>query len=119
MWQAATGRGLKSPDWTTSTRPAHCRLDETAYTILLRDRITGSALDTRPDHALVSTSPGTAIVTWTGRKHARQVASEETRQIAYPDADDDETKHGRGAALFTRRGDYLATGWLGSYQQIQ
>jgi len=88
----------EKPHWTTSARPAHCRLDETAYTTLLRDRVTGSALDAKPDHVLVSTSPGTAIVTWTGRKLARQLAGVETNQVAYPDADDDEAKHGHGAA---------------------
>jgi len=119
MWQAASARDLTSPDWTASTRPAHCQLDDIAYTTLLRDRITGSTLDVRQDHALVNSSPGTAIVTWTGHRLARQLASEETWQVSYPDADGDEARDGHGAALFTRRGDHLATGWLGSYQHIQ
>jgi helicase len=119
MWRAASVRGLASPDWPTGARPAQCRLDDTAYTTLLRDRVTGSTLDERRDHVLINSAPGTAIATWAGRKLARQLAGEQTRQATLPDADDDDAEDARGAALFTRRGDYLATGWLSSYQQIQ
>ena len=95
-----------------------------ACTTLLRDRATGSTLDERHDHVLVDTSPGIAIMTWTGRKLVRLLAGEETRQTTFPDTGDDDTgddeaKDAHGAALFTRRGDYLATGWLASYQHIQ
>ena len=119
MWRAASARGLTSPDWPAGARPAQCQLDETAYMTLLRDRVTGSALDERHDHVLVSGPPGAAVMTWTGRRFARQLAGEQTQQVTFPDADDDETGNARGAALFTRRGDYLATGWLASYENVQ
>jgi hypothetical protein len=40
-------------------------------------------------------------------------------QAAFPDAGDEAADDGRGAAIFTRRGDYLATGWLSSYQHVE
>jgi helicase len=119
MWRAASARGLASPDWPTSARPAQCRLDDNAYVTLLRDRVTGSTLDERHDHVLVNSAPGTAIATWAGRTFLHQLADDQNRQAAFPDAGDEATDDGRGAAIFTRRGDYLATGWLSGYQLIE
>jgi helicase len=119
MWQAASARGLVSPDWPPGARPAQCQLDDSAYTTLLRDRATGSMLEDRRDHVLVSSTPGAAIATWAGRRFAHQLAREQTWQATFPDADEDDADDGCGAALFTRRGDHLATGWLANYQHIQ
>jgi hypothetical protein len=107
MWRAASARGLTSPDRPAGARPAQCQLDDTAHMALLRDRATGSALDERPDHVLVSSPAGAGVMTWTGRRFDRQLAGEQTPQVTFPDADDDETGNASGAALFTRRGDVL------------
>ena len=98
---------------------AQCQLDDNVYITLLRDRVTGSTLDERHDHVLVNSAPGTAIATRAGRRFARQLADLQNWQVAFPDAGDEAAGDGRGAAIFTRRGDYLATGWLSSYQHIE
>src|SRR5260370_39691590 len=103
MWQAASARDLTSPDWTASTRSAHCQLDDIAYTTLLRDRITGSTLDARQDHALVNSSPGTAIGTWTGHRLARPRAREESCQVGYPAPRRRAPPGAHGAGVMTRR----------------
>jgi helicase len=118
MWKAATSRGRGSPDWPPGSRPSHCALDPAAYTTLLRDRLTGSTLSEHPGHVSVAAPAGAAAMTWTGRTYTREIPGTEPAQIPWPppaacaDAD-------HGAALFSRRGDYLGTGWLASYQQIQ
>jgi helicase len=45
LFTTATARGNTSPDWTTTARPSGCRLDPADYTILLRDRTTGTTTD--------------------------------------------------------------------------
>jgi helicase len=119
LWKDATARGLNSPDWPTGGRmPSDCQLDYAAYAALLRDRITGATLDEQHDHVLVNGFPGIAITTWTDRRFIHQLAEEQTTKIPFPSADDP-TVSAHGAALFSRRGDYLATGWLTDYQGIQ
>jgi hypothetical protein len=39
--------------------------------------------------------------------------------LPFPIWNDEAAGDRRGAAIFTRRGDYLATGWLSSYQHIE
>jgi helicase len=118
MWKAATSRNLNSPDWPPGARPSRCALDPAAYTILLRDRLTGSTLREHPSHVCVTAPAGAAALVWTGHTHTREILTNETVRISYPSpGDSSDTAH--GAALFSRRGDHLGTGWLASYSQIE
>lgn len=118
MWRAATSRGLTSPDWPHGTRPSTCALDPAAYTTLLRDRLTGSTLREQSGHVIARGPAGTAALTWTGTTRSRQILSTEAAQIPYP-ARGDSAGNSHGAAMFSRRGDHLGSGWLASYHHAQ
>jgi helicase len=115
LWRAATARGLTSPDWPSGTRPSYCELDPAGYATLLRDRLTGSTLREEPGHISAAAPAGAAALAWTGHAYAREILGPEAVQIAYPaPPEPSDTVH--GGALFSRRGDYLGTGWLASYR---
>ncbi|WP_131736252.1 DEAD/DEAH box helicase [Actinomadura roseirufa] len=117
MWQAATRRGVDNPDWPAGAPPTGCRLDTAGYRTLLRDRLTGAALTLSPGHALVNAAPGTVATTWNGRARTRARVEADQLPLLVPAAapEDDPAP---GAALFSRRGDYQATGWLSVYHRM-
>jgi helicase len=112
LWKAATARGLTSPDWPSGTRPSRCELDPAGYATLLRDRLTGSTLREDPGHISAAAPAGAAALAWTGQAYVREVLGAEAVQVRYPES----SGTVRGGALFSRRGDYLGTGWLASYR---
>ncbi|WP_199752822.1 DEAD/DEAH box helicase [Actinoplanes sp. ATCC 53533] len=114
LFATARKRGVGNPDWTTSARPSGCRLDPADYTTLLRDRATGTSVDPFASGAKVTAPPGAVITTWTGTNHAAQRSTGDPLEIPYPDVDTN--GHASGIAIFTRRGDMLANGWLEPYQ---
>ncbi len=113
LFTAARQRGVASPDWTASARPSGCRLDAADYTTLLRDRATGTIIEPQPGGAKVTAPPGAAVVIWAGSRHTAYRSTGDPTAVAYPDGDRNQQA---GIAVFTRRGDLLATTWLASYQ---
>ncbi|MCA2217185.1 DEAD/DEAH box helicase [Jidongwangia harbinensis] len=110
MWRAAAGRGYAGPDWPAGRAPAGCVLDDREYPALLRDRATDSRLTEYPPHAWVTGPAGAVAVTWSGPHWRTTGLRRGTAEAPYPEGGGP-----RGAALFTRRGDYRATGWLSAY----
>ncbi|MDO0911149.1 DEAD/DEAH box helicase [Streptomyces sp. DT2A-34] len=116
MWRAATGKQITDPDWPTTARPSHCQLPDTAYMALLRDRVTGSIVDIDGDHATWSVPAGLSRTTWTGTAFDQDVSDGTEQATAFPKAlADDPSGEQRGCAVFSRRGDGIATGWLARY----
>ncbi|KOV82478.1 DEAD/DEAH box helicase [Nocardia sp. NRRL S-836] len=120
MWRSAIGRGVRAPDWAPGRPPAHCQLDQAAYTALLRERTTAAQLTARGDGVTITGIAGAAAVAWTGRRHTAVTITRATTELGYPVLDDDDPDAGAasGAAVFTRRGDHRATGWLAAYGQL-
>nr|WP_227457247.1 DEAD/DEAH box helicase [Micromonospora purpureochromogenes] len=114
LFATATARGITSPDWTTTARPSGCRLEPADYTTLLRDRTTGTTIDPQPDSVKITAPPGALVVTWTGSSTSAYRATGDLTELPYPDGDPEQA---RGLAVFTRRGDSIATGWLDTYQR--
>ncbi|MFJ6671672.1 DEAD/DEAH box helicase [Actinosynnema sp. NPDC091369] len=108
LWRSAVARGVRSPDWPPGRSPAGCVLDHAGYTALLRERTTNYALAAHADHATATGGTGASAVAWRGRTWT---APSTSATIAYPESEDDDP----GVAVFTRRGDYRATGWLDAY----
>lgn len=114
LWTAARARGYTSPDWPTRGRPADCHLDRAAYQSLLRDRATQVTIDLGPGQARVTGPAGSILAVWTGPRH-------ETVPLAGGSAVARLPEHSAGqpgAAVFTWRDDYRATGWLAAYSQL-
>jgi ATP-dependent DNA helicase len=116
LFKAATRRGITGPDWTASARPTGCQLDVGAYTTLLRDRATGTHLAPGAGEVTVAAPPGMTIITWAGTTLAQHRSSGDRQTIAYPPRHDEPAP--TGAAVFSRRGDFTATGWLTAYHHI-
>ncbi|MBB5953640.1 superfamily II DNA/RNA helicase [Saccharothrix tamanrassetensis] len=115
MWRSAVARGVRSPDWPPGRPPAECELDQAGYTALLRERTTTASLTVHDDHATVAGTVAAVAVTWRGKHHSPPTATKATVDLAFPDAPDEPDT---GVAVFTRRGDYRATGWLSSYDAL-
>lgn len=118
MWRSALSRGVRAPDWAPGRPPADCELDQAAYTALLRERTTSAVLTARGNGAVISGIAG--AVAWTGRTRTPVTITRNTTEIDYPVIGDGDPDAGAasGAAVFTRRGDHRATGWLAEYGQI-
>lgn len=119
-WRAARARGHASPDWPVTAPPAGCRLDDAGYQAFLRDRGTeatigltgGVARATAPAGSVLAVGAGSAYRV-TPVKRGTAVARLSAPDPADPGADQS------GAAVFTWRGDYRATGWLAAYSRIK
>ncbi|WP_214516720.1 DEAD/DEAH box helicase [Nocardia salmonicida] len=116
LWTAATDHGRTNPDWSETGRPRRCRLDQSDYALLLKERTTNFTL-TEVDGQISVSRPSTGtLVTWSGTDFDTVPSAKGQAEIS---AGTTTQLHGAtGAALFTRRGDYRATGWLNDYQQI-
>jgi ATP-dependent DNA helicase len=110
LFTAASGRGLTDPDWASRGRPHDCRLPDDDYQALLRDRATGVKIERQTDHVTASGPDGSVLVTWRGSRYARTPMARGEAVTAFAEGDGDP-----GAAVFTWRGDYQVTGWLGRY----
>ncbi|WP_033427310.1 DEAD/DEAH box helicase, partial [Saccharothrix syringae] len=114
LWRSAVARGVRSPDWPPGRSPAGCVLDHAGYTALMRERTTNYALTAHASGAAVTGGTGAAAVAWRGRARTEPTTSAST--IPYPESDDESPD--TGVAVFTRRGDYRATGWLAAYTAV-
>jgi helicase len=120
LWNAARARDHVSPDWPVSGRPAHCELDEAGYQAFLKDRATGSAIEVSGNEVRAKGPAGSVLAVWSGSVHEitplrRGYA---TALLPSPDPGDDFGAPQSGAAVFSWRDDYQATGWLGGYSRI-
>ncbi|MEU4443293.1 DEAD/DEAH box helicase [Actinosynnema sp. NPDC050801] len=116
LWRSAIARGVRAPDWPPGRSPAGCVLDHAGYTALLRERTTDHVLNAHADTATVTGGTGATAIAWRGRAWTAPTTS--TSTLAYPATEDDE-QAGTGVAVFTRRGDYRATGWLDAYTTLR
>jgi helicase len=120
LWRAARARGHASPDWPGTAPPAGCRLDVAGYLTLLRDRATAATIDITDGVATAQAPAGSVLAVWTGSAYTvalvkRGSAAAQLPQPALGDPAADQS----GAAIFTWRGDYRATGWLAAYSRAQ
>jgi helicase len=111
LWQAATASGLTSPDWEVTGRPRHCQLDAAEYHALLTERATSATIDLHSNRTNATAADGSVLVTWTGRQYRMTPILQGKASVP----DDENNGLDRSAAIFTRRGDYRATGWLRTY----
>ncbi|MFD1149955.1 DEAD/DEAH box helicase, partial [Saccharothrix hoggarensis] len=116
LWRSAVARGVRAPDWSPGRSPAGCVLDHAGYTALLRERTTTYDLAAHADRATVTGGTGATAVAWRGRTWTAPTTSAAT--VPYPAPDDEPPDADTGVAVFTRRGDYRATGWLAAYTAI-
>lgn len=116
LWQQATGRGITAPDWHQTTPPRGCRLEPHDYTALLRDRTSRYELDqTGPDDITLRDAVAGTLVVWTGTATTTHTITDRFVTTFPPSVDDPANSPDRGAAVFTRRGDYKAVGWLAEH----
>lgn len=121
LWNAARARGHGSPDWPTTGRPAYCELDDAAYLEFLKDRATGAAIEgpgiEGPGSKVRAKGPpGSVLAVWTGSAHQITPIRRGYAVVSGHQPDPGDPDAGQsGAAVFTWRDDYLATGWLGAY----
>ncbi len=114
LWRSAVARGVRAPDWPPGRSPAGCVLDHAGYTALLRERTTNYTLAAHADNATVTGGTGATAIAWRGRTWTTPTTS---ATVAYPPPDDEDATQ-TGVAVFTRRGDYRATGWLDAYSSL-
>jgi helicase len=114
LWAAARARGYVSPDWPTGGRPAQCHLDDAGYLSLLRDRATGTTLQTVGNTVRSVGPAGSVLVVWTGDVYQMTAIKRghAVAELSLPGSRE------TGAAIFTWRGDYQATGWLAAYSRM-
>ncbi|WP_238413236.1 DEAD/DEAH box helicase [Saccharothrix deserti] len=114
LWAAVGARGITAPDWPHTAPPHDCRLDSGEYTMLLRERVTHCALDAGGDRVTAADPVSGTLTAWTGSA-TTNATIEGLTTVVYPKADDNDDAV-RGAAIFTRRGDHKAIGWLARYR---
>jgi helicase len=101
LMRSARRRGVLSPDWPPGKAPKGCQLDEAGYQLLLRERTTETMPWVTSHAPRLGLSTGAQPVLWAAE--------------AYGPPDAFEAREGVERALFTRRGDYCAGGWLSAY----
>jgi helicase len=124
MWQAARARGIDAPDWTGTTPPGDCALTPDRYHALLAERATGVRPDLRDDRVRVAAPSSSVIRLWNGATTTLHIGDDEETTLLLPPDVPSDGRYGNsagnsGAAVFTRGGDRLATGWLGGYAAIR
>ncbi|WP_229402237.1 DEAD/DEAH box helicase [Micromonospora okii] len=115
LFAAATERGITDPDWASSARPSGCRLGPVDYAALLGERATAATVDPQPGGVKVTAPPGAVLVVWSGAATSTYRSTGVPADLAYPPGDP--APRSSGIAIFTRRGDVVATDWLGSYRR--
>ncbi|MFC9946561.1 DEAD/DEAH box helicase [Streptomyces pratensis] len=115
MWSAARDKGLRSPDWDTRTPPSGNRLDPSSYAALLRERIGENELTVRGRQVRVRAATRRTLTTWNGNECSVRAVQRGGPEYALPDSGEPGSGPDQGAALFSWRGDYRATGWLADY----
>ncbi|MGI3224563.1 hypothetical protein ACRJ4B_12035 [Streptomyces sp. GTA36] len=119
MWTSARKHTILSPDWNTGRRPGLCRISEEEYAALLRERTTGSRVDLREQEAVWRAPVGQSVVVWNGPHCHRMVSDGEEHTTQFPPAEEEPGNNSPpGLAVFSRRGDSIATGWLSDYSRI-
>jgi helicase len=120
LWRAARARGHVSPDWAGTASPAGCRLDAAGYLTLLGDRATDATIDIADGVATARASAGSVLTAWTGSAYTVTPVKRGAASARLPAPDPgDPAADQSGAAIFTWRGDYRATGWLAAYSHAQ
>ncbi|GAA3214821.1 DEAD/DEAH box helicase [Dactylosporangium siamense] len=140
LWQAARERGHAAPDWQSEARPTLCRLTDSEYLELCRDRASAGTVRLSADSVRATGPTGSVLAVWRGSRYrsapirrgvgevsceppalgnddgtgpdAQVDAHADRRRDAGPSASE---AAGLDAAVFTWRGDHHATGWLGIY----
>lgn len=113
LWAAARARGFVDPDWASLSRPTGCRLDDASYRALLRERATTCHLRLEANGRVHAVGPtGSVLTVWNGSRYRHFPI----RGGAVTVTVDPWVKS--EAAVFTWRGDYLATGWLSGYARV-
>ncbi|NRQ34593.1 DEAD/DEAH box helicase [Nonomuraea sp. NN258] len=112
LWASATTAGMTAPDWPNPTPPRHCKLEPGDYTLLLRERTTGCVLTQGIDEVSVDNIAAGILIAWNGRTTTSTVVTGRAAVDIPPRSADEPDDADRGAAIFTRRGDYTALGWL-------
>ncbi|GII60003.1 hypothetical protein Skr01_00880 [Sphaerisporangium krabiense] len=115
LWRCATESGFTSPDWAQTTPPRDCQLDHDQYIGLLRERTTGCELAEGLDHVSVTDISAGHLITWNGRATATTAVIGKATAAYPPRPPDDPDDADTGGAIFTKRGDHMATGWLGRH----
>lgn len=120
LWNAARARGHRSPDWSARGRPAYCELDEAEYAEFLKDRATSAAIDVTGNEVRARGPAGSALAVWTGTSYHVTPLKRGYAAATLPQPHPDDPGAGQsGAAVFSWRDDYVATGWLSDYSRIQ
>ncbi|KPI02905.1 DEAD/DEAH box helicase domain protein [Actinobacteria bacterium OK074] len=118
MWTLARTNTVHSPDWNTGGRPELCRISEEEYTALLRERTTGSRVDLREKEIVWQAPVGHSVVVWNGPHYHRTVSDGEEHTTPSPLTEEENGNNlQQGIAVFSRRGDGVATGWLSDYSR--
>ena len=113
-------RGHTSPDWPGTARPAGCRLDAAGYLAFLSDRATGTAIEITDGVVTARASAGSVLTVWSGSTYQVTPVKRGSAAARWPSPDSsDPAADQSGAAVFTWRGDYRATGWLAAYSRVQ
>lgn len=113
LWAAARARGYASPDWPVAGRPRQCRLDQAGYLELLRERATASTVECDAEQVRGTGPAGSVLAVWAGKQYV-VTPIPRGREVTVPRP---LAGGASGAAVFTWRGDYRATGWLAAYSQ--
>ncbi|WP_211763013.1 DEAD/DEAH box helicase [Kutzneria sp. CA-103260] len=116
LYRSARNADITSPDWPSGQPPRQCRLDHNAYLTLLRDRTTGTTISDHPDGTITIQHPDSGIVTLWSDNGFQPHPTISQHDYRFPEIPEDPTV--RGAAIFTRRGDYHVHGWGTEYNQI-
>jgi helicase len=121
LWKAARARGIGSPDWPRAGgRPTHCQLDDAGYVAFLRDRATDAAIEVGDGEVRAKAPAGSVLAVWSGSAYQVKPVKRGSAVAELPSsASGDRRSAQSGAAVFTWRDDYKATGWLAEYSRIQ
>ena len=120
LWRAARARGHASPDWPQTARPARCALDQAGYLAFLKDRATEADIEIMDGRATARAPAGSVLSVWNGTAYQVTPVKRGVAVARLPAADRSDPSAGQsGAAIFTWRGDYRATGWLQAYARMQ